>query len=125
MRHNSLSGKPRVVFGIVVYDYMAHNNKELTIRAGEKVEVSLFWYTITTTTVSLCFHKIGKLEEWDPLSPVREMFFQRLYIVHNVGTTSYECSNDVVCELGQEWNCLPFQFFFSVRISTVLGQCYT
>ena len=57
MRHNSLSGKPRVVFGIVVYDYMAHNNKELTIRAGEKVEVSLFWYTITTT-VSIYFYKI-------------------------------------------------------------------
>ena len=28
-------------FALVVYDYWAHNNKELTIRAGEKVVVSI------------------------------------------------------------------------------------
>ena len=43
-RNNSFSDKQqhiqRRLVGIVVYDYLAHNNKELTIRAGEKVFVS-------------------------------------------------------------------------------------
>jgi len=36
-RSNSFSQQPPQLIGIVVYDYIAHNNKELTIRAGEKV----------------------------------------------------------------------------------------
>lgn len=43
IRHNSFNSKPKVLYGIVIYDYMAHNNKELTIHAGEKVEVSFFF----------------------------------------------------------------------------------
>ena len=38
---NEARRNKRRLVGIVVYDYLAHNNKELTITAGEKVEVSL------------------------------------------------------------------------------------
>ncbi|XP_057297923.1 epidermal growth factor receptor kinase substrate 8-like isoform X3 [Hydractinia symbiolongicarpus] len=39
-RNNSIDSKPQYrLVGIVVYDYLAHNNKELTIRAGEKVHI--------------------------------------------------------------------------------------
>jgi len=42
-RTNSLDNRnvttQQVLVGIVVYDYLAHNNKELTIRAGEKVYI--------------------------------------------------------------------------------------
>ncbi|XP_047124877.1 epidermal growth factor receptor kinase substrate 8 isoform X2 [Hydra vulgaris] len=34
----SIPVKPKL-FGIVIYDYLAHNNKELTIRAGERVTI--------------------------------------------------------------------------------------
>ena len=34
-----LSGEKK--YALVIYDYWAHNNKELTIRAGEKVLVSI------------------------------------------------------------------------------------
>ena len=44
-RQNSLNSQQQRqpeqrLIGIVVYDYLGHNNKELTIRAGEKVFVS-------------------------------------------------------------------------------------
>ena len=42
------------------------------------------------------------------------MLFQRQYNVLNVGTTSYECPNDVVCELGVS--------VLSVRIITEFGE---
>ena len=45
LRNNSFNSKLKVKYGIVVYDYLAHNNKELTIHAGEKVEVRVSCYS--------------------------------------------------------------------------------
>uniref|UniRef100_A0A7M5V0Q6 SH3 domain-containing protein n=1 Tax=Clytia hemisphaerica TaxID=252671 RepID=A0A7M5V0Q6_9CNID len=52
LRNNSFNNKLKVRYGIVVYDYLAHNNKELTIHAGEKVEVidnSRRWWLVKNT----------------------------------------------------------------------------
>lgn len=38
-------------YALVIYDYWAHNNKELTIRAGEKVQVSYDCYCKKITLI--------------------------------------------------------------------------
>lgn len=57
-RTNSLDNRnvttQQVLVGIVVYDYLAHNNKELTIRAGEKVYVSIIEYSAHVHHFMLC-----------------------------------------------------------------------
>lgn len=44
-----------MLYGIVIYDYMAHNNKELTIHAGEKVEVSFFFQNCLYVYAAVCY----------------------------------------------------------------------
>lgn len=53
---NEAQRTKRRLVGIVVYDYLAHNNKELTINAGEKVEVSLM---VTCNHMGVLFVRVA------------------------------------------------------------------
>ena len=53
---NEAQRTKRRLVGIVVYDYLAHNNKELTITAGEKVEVSLM---VTCNHMGVLFVRVA------------------------------------------------------------------